>query len=144
MEINKNSKEGGQEMKENFEDLARRNFDLWNDALQSKNPRKVAEMYADDAAFLPTMSPELKHGVTGAEEYFEHFLKKNPFGKIREGALVQLEGDKFYSHSGMYDFEVDGPNGNRVAVAARFIFNWRQEDDGRWKISAHHSSVIPS
>ncbi len=31
-------------------------FDLWNAALQTGNPETVADMYADDAVLLPTIS----------------------------------------------------------------------------------------
>ncbi len=124
----------------NQEELALANFTKWTESLLTKDPKEVAKLYSDDATFLPTVSGEFKKGPTGAEEYFEHFLAKNPVGKLVEGA-VQTIGENCYAHSGMYDFEL-GPDDNRQVTHARFTFIWRQ-DNGEWKIIHHHSSVKP-
>jgi uncharacterized protein (TIGR02246 family) len=144
MSIDNNKIEGGGRVEKDLRELAEGNFSRWNETLQSKNAQRVAEMYTEDAAFLPTMSPEFKRGVSGAREYFEHFLKKNPFGKLKAGWSIQPAGDNSYSHNGMYDFEVDDSRGGRVIVSARFTFNWKLQKDGHWKITAHHSSVVPA
>jgi uncharacterized protein (TIGR02246 family) len=34
-------------------------FDDWNEALATKNPEKVANLYAHDAVLLPTVSNEV-------------------------------------------------------------------------------------
>lgn len=123
-----------------IKEIARENFSSWTKALQTGEPKKVAELYSEDATFLPTMSPEFKRGKSGTEEYFEHFLKKNPDGEIKKEEIQPL-GENAYLHSGMYDFEVD-KNGSRDVVEARFSFVWKKED-GKWKIIHHHSSVKP-
>ena len=126
----------------NHEELALANFTRWTDALLTRDPKKVAELYADDATFLSTMSPEFPKGPSGAEKYFHHFLAKNPVCKLVEGA-VQVLGQNCYAHSGMYDFEL-GPEDNRHVAHARFTFVWRREENGEWKIIHHHSSVVPA
>lgn len=118
------------------------NFSKWNDALQTKDPKKVAELYAENATFLPTVSGEFKKGQSGAEEYFKHFLEKNPMGEIIQEE-VQTLGADCYLHSGMYNFEI-GPDDNRQIVEARFTFAWKKDDQGEWKIIHHHSSAKPS
>ncbi|MCX6739422.1 MAG: SgcJ/EcaC family oxidoreductase [Candidatus Parcubacteria bacterium] len=117
------------------------NFDQWNAALNSKDPKKVAEMYTEDATFLPTLSPKFKVGREETEEYFEHFLQKNPDGKVVQ-EKVQTLSPKSYLHSGMYNFIVD-QDGDRRLVEARFTFLWEQDAHGVWKIAHHHSSVKP-
>lgn len=117
------------------------NFHRWNEALNSTDPKKVAELYTEDATFLPTLSPAFKQGIEETEEYFEHFLQKNPDGKVVE-EKVQTLSPKSYLHSGMYDFTVD-QNGERKTVEARFTFLWVQDENGEWKIAHHHSSVKP-
>ncbi len=129
------------EANENMERLAKENFNRWNEALLSRDAGSVAELYSESNTFLPTVSPEFKKGIEGAESYFEHFLEKNPKGEIVE-ALVQTIGDSAYLHSGMYNFEV-GPDDNRSTVEARFTFLWQKDSDGKWKIAHHHSSVRP-
>lgn len=118
-----------------------KNFSRWNEALLSGNPEIVANLYTEDATFLPTLSPEFKKGRLGAVEYFSHFLKKNPSGKIIE-EKIQFFNDELYSHSGLYDFEVDSGEGKRSLVNARFTFIWQKRND-EWKIVHHHSSLKP-
>lgn len=71
-----------QENTQTIQEITSRNFSKWNSALQTGNPKEVAALYFKDATFLPTASREFKKGQKGAEEYFTHFLKKNPTGKI--------------------------------------------------------------
>ena len=122
--------------------IAQENFKKWNEALQTKDPKKVAELYTGDNTFLPTLSPEFKKGIAGAESYFVHFLEKDPIGEIKE-EVVQLLGDDCYLHSGMYDFEV-GPEGERTIANARFSYVWKKDLNEEWKIIHHHSSLKPS
>lgn len=122
-------------------EIARENFKKWNDLLQTKDPKKVAELYADEATFLPTMSGKFKSGQEETEEYFEHFLQKDPFGKIIE-EKVQFTDPNHYLHSGLYDFEVKDKEARSI-VRARFTFLWGKDEKGEWKILHHHSSVLP-
>jgi len=121
--------------------LAELNFERWNNALLTKDPKKVASLYTKDASFHPTMSGQFKHGQKGAQDYFEHFVLKSPSGKVVE-QKVQFTGAKNYIHSGLYDFEI-GPTGKREIAEARFTFVWQKDKTGKWKIAHHHSSVKP-
>jgi hypothetical protein len=93
-------------------------------------------------SFLPTVSP--KHIKSGdlTEDYFKDFVQKNPFGTITDDSVQMYDGGEAYLHTGMYVFEL-GDDGNRVPVGARFSYMWRREA-GAWKISHHHSSVVPA
>jgi len=117
------------------------NFNRWNEALLSRDPKKVAELYTEDVTFLPTLSPDFKFGQEETEGYFKHFLEKNPEGKVIAEKFQTLS-PKSYLHSGMYDFVVD-QNGERKTVEARFTFLWEQDENGEWKIAHHHSSIKP-
>lgn len=135
-----NNQQGG-EKEMTFEEIAKENFVLWESSLLTRDPKKVAELYADGATFLPTVSPKFKKGKKEAEGYFVHFLEKNPEGQIIQEEVQPL-GQGAYLHSGMYNFEV-GEEDARSVVEARFSFVWQKEDDGKWKIIHHHSSVKP-
>lgn len=87
-----------------FTQTAADNFKLWNDMLQTKDAAKVAELYSEDCTFLPTLSGEFKKGKKGAEEYFHHFLEKDPYGEIVNGEVQDIS-DKSYLHSGMYNLQ---------------------------------------
>jgi uncharacterized protein (TIGR02246 family) len=121
-------------------DIARANFEKWNQALTTGDAQTVAALYTKDATFLPTVSGEFKKGQEGASEYFVHFLEKDPIGTIAEDALQQI-GEEAYIHSGIYNFEL-GPQDARTIVAARFTYVWQKEGD-EWMIAHHHSSVRP-
>jgi len=130
----------GQESKQ-FEQIAHENFSRWNDALKTGDAKVVAELYFPDNTFLPTLSPDFKTGIDGAEDYFHHFLEKNPVGEIVEEAIQTL-ADDCYLHSGRYNFKV-GPANDRSVVEARFTYCWKKDDKNQWKIMHHHSSIMP-
>lgn len=117
--------------------LAQENFRKWSSALLTKDPKKVAGLYSKDNTFLPTVSDEFKKGRNGAEQYFQHFLEKNPKGTV-VAEEVQTISEDSYLHSGMYDFEL-----TQGKVEARFTFVWQKNEQGEWQIIHHHSSVKP-
>jgi uncharacterized protein (TIGR02246 family) len=121
--------------------IARENFEKWNEALKSKDPDKVAELYSDEATFLATVSGKFRKEKADAKEYFVHFLENNPEGEIKEEEVTDLGADS-YMHTGMYDFRV-GPEEDRKTVEARFTFIWRKNKGGKWEILHHHSSKVP-
>jgi len=133
----------GENMKANADEtkVVNENFKRWNDALLSKDPKKVAELYTLEATFLPTMSPKFMYGKDDAEGYFEHFLKKNPSGKVLN-SKIQVLSSHSYLHSGLYNFAVDEGTDRKI-VEARFTFLWIKDQTGVWKIAHHHSSVKP-
>jgi uncharacterized protein (TIGR02246 family) len=148
---------------ENSQQLAEKLFNRWNKLLQSKSPSTVAKMYSEKASFLPTLNGELKRGRKGAEEYFEHFLQKNPFGVIKESVAQLIDNnEQTLLFAGLYDFEVDSETGERTTASARFTFIFQKEvanegddikqndkeggdtdDLSAWKIIHHHSSLKP-
>lgn len=118
--------------------IAHENFNEWNKALLSCKAQQVANLYLEEATFLPTLSSDFKKGIAGAKDYFGHFLLQFPEGKIMEDA-VQSFGEECIVHSGMYYFTVGK---ERNIVKARFTFVW-QKTNGQWKIAHHHSSLVP-
>lgn len=127
---------------ENPQEIAKENFNRWNNALKSSNPKKVAELYMEECLFLPTRSGEFVKDNEGAKEYFEGFLKNNPEGTITD-ERSQFLGPDSLLHTGMYTFSLQNGEGERKDVAARFTFVWQRDSDGKWKILHHHSSVLP-
>lgn len=111
-------------------------FDEWNSALQTGDPRKVAELYESNAILLPTVSNRVRHNQEEIEDYFVQFLANEPVGKIDE-ANVRIH-EEMAINSGVYTFTFkDG-----VTVQARFTFVYRWNGE-RWMIVEHHSSRMP-
>ena len=111
-------------------------FDEWNNALKSKDPKQVAALYESNAILLPTVSNQVRHNPVEIENYFVHFLAKDPVGAIDE-ANVRIYND-IAINSGIYTFSLAGS----VKVQARFSFVYRWNGQ-RWLIIEHHSSQMP-
>ena len=111
-------------------------FNVWNNALQTGDPKKVAALYETNGILLPTVSNKVRHNHEEIEDYFVHFLAKGPVGKIDE-ANVRTFG-QIAINSGVYTFTFkDG-----AVVQARFTFVYRWNGE-RWMIVEHHSSQMP-
>ncbi|KAL9179028.1 hypothetical protein ACHAXT_000070 [Thalassiosira profunda] len=112
-------------------------FDLWNGALATKNPQKVAARYSKQGVLLPTVSDVPRTDNPGIVDYFTNFLKLEPQGKIESGNIIV--GTNWAQDAGIYEFTM-GATGARVKGRYTFVYVF---EDGEWKISQHHSSVMP-
>ncbi|KAL3782465.1 hypothetical protein HJC23_002216 [Cyclotella cryptica] len=112
-------------------------FDLWNNALASRDPVKVANRYSRSAVLLPTVSDIPRTDFPGRVDYFTNFLKLEPQGKILDGEIVI--GTNWAQDAGIYEFTM-GATGQKVKGRYTFVYVY---EDGEWKISQHHSSVMP-
>ena len=114
-------------------------FAKWNDALQTGNPEKVAELYAKDGVLLPTVSNKVRADHEAIADYFHHFLELKPKGTLNE-IHVTCFGDVAINE-GIYTFDVV-KEGQPAQVQARYSYVYHKED-GEWKIVSHHSSKMP-
>ena len=49
-------------------------FNLWNSALQTKDPKKVSALYEENGILIPTLSNKVRYNHEEIEDYFTHFL----------------------------------------------------------------------
>lgn len=117
-------------------DEVRALFSLWNDALHTGSPETVAARYTKDAVLLPTLSDRARYTTDGIADYFVHFLEKKPDGRILEGNIKI--GPNWAQDAGIYMFTFQDGS----AVQGRYSFVYAYEN-GEWKISNHHSSIMP-
>ena len=111
-------------------------FERWNQALQTKDPEKVARLYSRDAILLPTLSDVPRTNHKSIVDYFSHFLEKHPKGSVVKREI--LIGCNMLQDAGLYTFTfADGSS-----AEARYSFIYILEDS-EWKISHHHSSLQP-
>lgn len=118
--------------------LAEDLFNTWNDALQMGNAKIVTALYAEDAVLLPTVSNLPRTTPAEIEDYFTHFLEKQPFGIIKQRNVKK--GDNKITDAGIYDVEIMSA-GKKEVVTARYTFAYEFRDNG-WKIVHHYSSVM--
>ena len=111
-------------------------FEDWNKALQTGDPRQVVALYAEHSWLLPTLSAVPKITYDEKIEYFQQFLALRPVGKI-DTNWIDIDCNSAFN-TGLYTFSLkDGRK-----VKARYTFTYRYADN-RWKITSHHSSVLP-
>merc|ERR1712127_991591 len=112
-------------------------FQLWNNALTTGDADAVAKRYSKDATLLPTVSDVPRTNYALIKDYFVLFLKKKPTGEIKESYVTI--GHNWCQDTGIYEFTM-GTTGDKVAGRYSFIYVY---EDNEWKISHHHSSVMP-
>lgn len=120
--------------------LLQTQFTLWEQALLTRDPSTVADLYTDGGTLLPTMGNQVLTNRQGIEGYFEHFLSLNPVVEILE-EHVHPATDDCYLHCGHYRFTIE-QDGQSQIVDARFSMEWEKQGDD-WKIVHHHSSRLP-
>ncbi|CAJ1959485.1 unnamed protein product [Cylindrotheca closterium] len=113
-------------------------FTTWNEALLTGDSEIVAKCYCADPILLPTVSDTPRTDFDGIKNYFDKFLTLKPCGKILDGKIKC--GPGWAQDAGIYEFTL-GANGSKT-LQARYSFVYVFED-GQWKISHHHSSVMP-
>ncbi|GMH35021.1 hypothetical protein BSKO_02882 [Bryopsis sp. KO-2023] len=112
-------------------------FDLWNDALATGKPKKVASRYTKDAVLLPTISDSARNDPAGIVDYFVDFLKKEPQGEILQGEIKI--GTNWAQDAGIYEFTM-GVDGSKTKGRYSYVYVY---ENGEWMISHHHSSIMP-
>ena len=111
-------------------------FDLWNDTLQTGDPKQVAALYETNGILLPTVSNQVRHNHAEIEDYFVHFLAKGPQGQIDESNIRTF--GNIAINSGVYTFTFS--DGATVQARFTYVYRWNGQD---WKIIEHHSSAMP-
>lgn len=111
-------------------------FDRWNDSLKTGSAQKVADNYLSEAVLLPTVSNQARLTHEERVDYFEHFLKKKPVGKI-DARMILIDCNTAID-TGTYTFTF----ADKTEVAARYTFTYAWTGS-EWKISTHHSSAMP-
>merc|ERR1712113_350525 len=112
-------------------------FQLWNGALATLDSSEVAARYSKEAVLLPTVSDVPRTSSDLIADYFDNFLLKQPQGEIIKGDIIV--GNNWAQDAGIYEFTM-GVDGSKVMGRYSFIYVF---EDGEWKISHHHSSVMP-
>lgn len=125
------------EVQEITDEQVRSLFFLWNEALQTLDSSIVAKRYSKNPILLPTVSDIPRTDFASIKDYFDAFLLKKPSGKIIEGKI--MKGNNWAQDVGIYEFTM-GATGQKVKARYSYVYVY---EDGDWKISHHHSSMMP-
>ena len=115
-------------------------FDHWNASLATLDPDKMAALYTPVAVLLPTASNKPRTNHEEIRDYFVHFLKNKPQGKI-DFRIIKIGCDSA-SDTGLYTFTLHNTKGKANKVSARYSYVYEYLN-GQWLIEHHHSSWMP-
>ncbi len=104
-------------------------------ALNAKDAKAAAALYAEDAVLIPPGEP-LVRGRQAIEEYWRAAIES---GGVRDVSVETIDASSSGSlgyEIGSYVLTANGPDGNPVIDRGRYIELLRREPDGRW-ISTH-------
>lgn len=113
-------------------------FDRWNASLQTGDPRRVADNYAEPSLLLPTQSYAARRTREEKEAYFTAFLRNGPSGTIGDPRLIDIGCNRAVD-AGLYSFRFSR-TGEVIQARYSFSYRWTGTD---WLITSHHSSVVP-
>lgn len=113
-------------------------FVRWNDDLQSGDPQKVVENYAEQSLLLPTLSNTPRETAQAKADYFQHFLAGKPDGAV-DSRMIQIDCNTAVD-AGLYTFSY--ADGRRVQARYTFTYKWFPKQE-QWLITSHHSSAMP-
>jgi uncharacterized protein (TIGR02246 family) len=114
-------------------------FDKWNQALASKDAKKVVALYHARSLLLPTISDVPRLSLQDIQDYYQTFLQQEPQAVIQDRVI--LTGKNFAEDAGAYEFTM-GATGEKVLARFSFVYT-RDTTSGEWKIYHHHSSAMP-
>ncbi|WP_139172099.1 SgcJ/EcaC family oxidoreductase [Geoalkalibacter ferrihydriticus] len=112
-------------------------FDRWNASLQTGDPTKVVQNYAERSILLPTVSNKPRLTVEEKKDYFHHFLEDRPSGRI-DMRTIEL-GCNTAVDAGLYTFTF-AKTGASVSGRYSYTYRWNGSE---WLITSHHSSAMP-
>lgn len=115
-------------------------FDRWHAAAKSGKADAVAATYFPDAVLLATVQNQPATNTAEITAYFDKLLKKEPSAEINS-RTIKIGCNKA-TDAGTWTFTLKGDDGKPVKVPARYTFVYENRG-GEWKISHHHSSMMP-
>lgn len=114
----------------------------WIEAFNTRDPQRIAALYAPDAVFWGTVSPTIRTTPREILEYFEASAARRPTLRMSLGEQhVRLYGDLAINSGDYSSRYMDG--NNEIVTRMRFTFAFRKSGEG-WMIVNHHSSRMPA
>ena len=120
---------------------ADRLFRQWAERVRAGDPEAVADLYADDALLLPTLSPRPRGTHAAIADYFSGFAVRHPRAEVIEHALYAACNQVV--DAGLYRFRFPATStAAETVVEARFtlVYGFRNQ---QWRLLHHHSSLLP-
>lgn len=114
--------------------------DEWRAAYDSRDPKRIAAMYAPDAVLWGTNLKAIATTPAAVAEYFKDASARPDARVVFSQQNIRVYGDTALN-SGTYAFH-GVRDGKPVSSPARFSLAFRRKE-GKWLIVDHHSSRLP-
>ena len=109
----------------------------WGNAVAKRDKAAVLKMYANSSTLWPTLSNQLRQTELEKGQYFDNFLLKITGDVSWDHCKFQQINNDNCIMSGTYTFRL-----TTGVTQARFTYALVKQND-EWKISHHHSSLMP-
>lgn len=105
--------------------------DDWSAAASTRDAKRVASFYAEDAIAYPPNEP-MAVGKAGAEKVWAAYFAEPTYKISWKTTHAEVTG-ALGSTTGTYEDSFKGPDGKTVVGKGKYVCVWRKQSDGTWK-----------
>lgn len=105
--------------------------DDWSAAAATRDAKRVAAFYAEDALAYPPNEP-MAVGRAAAEKVWAAYFADPTYNLSWKTTHAEVAGAVGYT-TGTYKDSFKGPDGKAVESQGKYLCIWRKQSDGTWK-----------
>ena len=105
--------------------------DEWSTAAATRDAKRVASFYAEDAIAYPPNEPMVV-GRAAAEKVWAKYFTDPSYNLSWKTTHAEVIGDLGYT-SGTYEDSFVGPDGKKIEGKGKYLCVWKKQSDGTWK-----------
>ena len=105
--------------------------DDWSAAAATRDAKRVASFYAEDATAYPPNEPGAV-GRAGAEKVWATYFADPTYKLSWKTTYAEATGALGYT-VGTYEDSFKGPDGKTVNGTGKYLCVWKKQNDGTWK-----------
>jgi len=105
--------------------------DDWSAAAATKDAKRVASFYADDAIAYPPNEP-MAVGKAGAEKVWAAYFADPTYNISWKTTHSEVNGTLGFT-AGTYEDSFKGSDGKTVSGKGKYLCIWKKQSDGTWK-----------
>lgn len=105
--------------------------DDWSAAAATRDAKRVASFYAEDAIAYPPNEP-VAVGRAAAEKVWAAYFAEPTYRISWKTTHAEVTGAVGYT-SGTYEDSFKGPDGKMVNGKGKYLCVWKKQGDGTWK-----------
>ena len=120
----------GAEMSAEAKALAKLDDD-WSAAAATRDAKRAASFYADDAIAYPPNEP-VAVGKAAAEKVWAAYFADPSYNLSWKTTHAEVTGAIGYT-AGTYEDSYKGPDGKKVQGKGKYLCVWKKQSDGTWK-----------